>query len=592
PFLAIGRLADAVSIADAQAELASIMADLERAFPENAARGVNVESYEEVTFGRVRRPLFVLLGAVVLVLLVACVNVANLLLARAEGRSREVAVRRALGASPSRIRGQFLVDSVLLTLLGAAGGLLLAHAALDTLVALAPPDIPRIADAALDVRVLAIATTASMLVCILFGLAPALDVRRVDLQHVLKAGAGRSATASHESRRLRESLVIAEVALAVALVISAGLLLRSFQALASVDPGFRTEGILKAEYQLDPLRYPMDFSRWPALPEINNFHATLLDRVGTLAGVRSAALAGQSPLDAGTTNGFVIEGREAESADMPEIRTRFITPGYLATLDVPLSAGRDISHSDVATSPRVALINRSAAERYFPGMDPAGHVLSFWSTSWRIVGVIGDERFSGVDSEPEPAVYAPLAQAPLPAATILLRTDRDAALLADDVRRTLRELDPALALSGVERLDVTLARTVARPRFIAVLLGLFAAVAASLAVIGVHGVISYGVARRTSEIGIRMALGATRASVLRLILAEGVALAAVGVAIGVVLAAAMARAVAALLFGVQPWDPATFGGVIVGMLACAVLASLLPARRAARAQPMAALRAE
>ena len=593
PLLTIGRLHPDASLERAQTELAGIMAELEQAYPENAARGVNLERYRDVTFGPVRAALFVLLGGVVLVLLVACVNVANLLLARTANRRREVAVRRALGASTSRMQRQFLLESVLLTLLGAAGGLLLAHVGVRVLAALAPPDIPRLANAALDVRVLAIATTASIVVCVLFGLAPVLEARRIDLQRVLKSQAGRTATDSRESRRFRDSLVIAQIALAVTLVVAAALLVRSFQTLSAVDPGFRTAGVLSAEYQLAPAsRYPMDFSRWPELTEINTFHATFLERVAGLPGVEGAALAARSPLDPGITNSFTIIGREAESADFPEIRTRFITPGYLATLDVPLIAGRDLEAADIAGAQPVALINRAAARRYFDGSDPIDRQLSFWGTAWRIVGIMGDERFNGVDTAVEPAVYVPLAQAPQATASLLVRTRGDPTALIGAVRSTLRDIDPALALSSAETLDRTLAATVARPRFIAVLLGLFAGLALVLALIGVHGVLSYSVAQRIPEVGIRLALGSTRAGVMRLVLRHGLVLAAAGTLIGLAGAAVITRTMTSLLFGVQPHDAVTFAAVTAGTLTLCAIACLVPAARAARGHPMAALRSD
>jgi predicted permease len=592
PFLTLGRLAPGASLEAAQDELAGVMAELEREYPENAERGVNLEPYETVTFGPVRPALQVLLGAVALVLLVACVNVANLMLARATVRSRELAVRRALGAGAGRIARQFLVESAVLTGLGAAAGVALAHAGLRVLIALAPADIPRLAAAGLDGRVLAFTAAVAAAVALGSGLVPLLQARRLDLQGALKARAGRGAAAGREGRRLRGALVVAEVALAVALVIGAGLLLRSFWALSGVDPGFRTEKVLKAEYQLPETRYPIDFSRWPDLPEIHGFHAELLRRVRALPGVEAAAIAGRHPLDPGFTNSFAVVGREAEAADWPEIRCRFVTPGYLETMGVPLVAGRAIAEGDVAGAPPVGVVNRAAAERYFEGRDPVGQELRFWGVTWRIVGVVGDERFHGLAEDSEPAIYAPILQAPQQGAVLLARTAGDPRALAGPLRRIVHELDPQLALHGVEPLEETAAASIARPRFTAALLGLFGLVAILLALVGVHGVLSYTVAQRGPEVAVRMALGATRRDVVGLVVRDGAALAALGTALGLAGALAGSRLLASLVFGVTHHDAATFLGVAAAVMAAAGLASWLPARRAARAEAAAVLRGE
>lgn len=592
PFFAVARLVSGATLASAQDELAGIMAELETAYPENAARGVNVQPWGDVAFGTVRAALIALLGAVGLVLLIACVNVANLLLARTAARTRELAVRRALGAAPARVRRQLLTESVVLAAIGAAVGLAFAQLSVRALVTLAPAEIPRLAGATLDPRVLAFTTVITVAAVLLFGFAPALRSRGRGLQGALRAQPGRRVTEAREHRRFRRGLVVAEVALAVTLVTSAGLLLRSFDKLLRVDPGFHTEGVVKAQYELPTSRYPLDFSRWPDLHEINGFHARLLERVRALPGVREAALAARHPLDAGFTNSFVIVGREAESADFPEIRTRFITPGYLRTMAVPLIAGRDIDDADIAGTPPVALLNRAAAERYFSGADPIGSELRFWGTNWRIVGIMGDERFRGIDEPAEAAIYTPLAQAPQSSATLLVRAAGDPQALVGALRSAITSLDPELAPHGIETLDVTLARSIARPRFTATLGTLFAAAALILALIGVHGVLAYDVAQRTGEVGIRMALGATRAQVYRMVIRDGVAPAAIGVVIGIAGALIAARATASLLFGVAPHDPLTFGGVALVTIAMAVLACWLPARRAAAGQPMEALRTD
>ena len=592
PFLALGRLAPGASLGAAQSELAGIMADLEATYPENDARGVNLEPYSDVVFGQVRPALLVLLGAVALVLLITCANVANLLLARTTARSREVAVRQALGAGGGRIRRQFLVESLTLVGLGTAAGIALAYGGLEALVAVAPADIPRLDEAAVDGRVLAFTGAIAAVVALVFGMLPALQTRRLDLQETLKAQSGRSGSEGRAGRGFRSALVVAEVALAVMLVLGSGLLLRSFWALRSVDPGFQAEGVLKAQYQLPGARYPRDFSRWPDIPEINDFHASLLASVRGIAGVESAAIAGGHPLDPGFTNSFQIIGREAESADFPEIRTRFITPGYLETLGVELLEGRGIAEGDVARATPVVVINRTAAERYFPDGGALGQQIRFWGVSRTIVGVIGDERFKGLDEATDPAAYAPLIQNPLQTATLLVRTGGDPVALVPEIRRRLTELDPQLALFGVEPLRATLAGTLSGPRFTATLLALFAGLAIALALVGVHGVLSYAVARRAPEVGIRMALGASRRAVLRSVMGEGVALAGIGIALGLVAALVGSRVLAGLVYGISTTDPATFIAVTALVLATAAAASAFPALRAVRVDPVESLRAD
>ena len=592
PFLTLGRLAPGASVDGAQAELAEIAAELEAVYPENADRGVNVEAYAEVVFGPVRPALLVLLGAVALVLLVTCVNVANLLLARTTGRSREVAVRRALGAGSGRVRRQFLVESLTLTGLGTAAGIGLAYVGLGALVALAPADVPRLDEATVNGRVLAFTAGVAALVALVFGMLPALQTRTLDIHETLKAQPGRRATGGRAGRGFRSSLVVAEVAMAVLLVVGAGLMLRSLWRLQAVDPGFATDGVLKVEYQLPDARYPLDFSRWPDLTEIHGFNARFLAEVRGVPGVRSAALASGHPLDPGFTNSFAIVGREAESAEYPEIRTRFITAGYLETVGVELVEGRGLDDGDVAGGTPVVVINRAAATRYFPDGSPLGQQLRFWGIDRQIVGVIGDERFRGIDQPTDPAAYAPLLQNPRQTVTLLVKADGDPLAVVPEIRRRVREIDPSIALYGVEPLEATVTGSLSGPRFTATLLALFGGVAILLALIGVHGVLSYAVEQRVPEMGIRMALGASRRAVLGSVLGEGLALAGIGVALGLLAALVASRVLASLVFGVTTTDPATFLTVPVLVLSTAAAASILPALRAVRVDPVGALRAE
>jgi predicted permease len=365
PIFVLGRLLPGRSLPDARAELAGIAADLERAFPENDGRGVFLEPLADVVFAPVRPALRLLLGTVFLVLLIASVNVANLLLARGASRTREVAVRTALGATRGRLTRQFLVENLLLTLTAAAVGVGLAYLGLDALIAIAPADVPRLASASVDLRVLLFTLVTSVVVGLIFGLVPSLQARRVDVQAALKAEGG-AVTSSTTRRRLGASLVVVELGLAVLLVAGASLLVRSFWKLGGVDPGFRAEGVLKAEYQLPAARYPANFKTWPDFKEMHAFTAALLARVSALPGVQAAAVAGDHPLDPGFTNSFVIVGREAEARSWPEISMRRVTPGYFATVGLPLVRGRALEASDGTAGEPVLLINQAAADRFFP----------------------------------------------------------------------------------------------------------------------------------------------------------------------------------------------------------------------------------
>jgi predicted permease len=595
PIFVLGRLAPGVGIGAAHGELASIAADLEAEYPnDNAGRGANVEAMTDIVFGPVRPALLVLLTGVGLVLLVACANVANLLLARGTTRLRDVAVRAALGAGAGRLARQFLVEGVVLALLGGAAGVVFALWATEMLLSLAPAAIPRLAGVSVNGTVLGVTLALSLVVGLVFGLVPTLQVGRVDLHSVLK-GVGRAAADSrHGGGRLRSALVVAQLAVAVVLVVGAGLLVRSFWELRTVDPGFRADAVLKAEFVLPTGRYPTDFSRWPDFAEIHRFNADLVDRAEALPGVEAAALAGDHPLNPGFTNSFVVIGREAEAADWPEISVRRVTPGYFRTVDLDVREGRALAESDGTFDPAVAVINQSAARRFFPAGPPVGQQIAFWGAARTIVGVVEDEKFSGVAVPSPLAVYLPMAQAPSVngAETLLLRTAASPSQLAASAVRVVRQVDPQLAVYGVEPLSQTLSRTVAQERFTVLLLGAFAALAVLLAVLGVHGVLSYVVARRAPEVGIRMALGAARGDVVGLIVGQGARLAALGLVLGLLGAAVASRLLQSLLFGIGALDPLTYVTVAALVFAVALLASWIPAHRATRIEPMDALRHE
>ena len=593
PIFLLGRLAAGATPEQAQQEMSAILADLEKTYPENTARGAFLEPFEEVVFGRVRPALLVLLGAVALVLLAACANIASLLVARGAVRQREVAVRTVLGAGWRRLVRQFLVESALLTAAGAGLGLVLASLTLDLLVALAPGGIPRLAEVGLDGRVLAVMLSVSLLVALAVGLIPAFQARKTDLQATLKEETGHGATADRRRSRLRSGLVVAELALAVVLSVGAGLLLKSFWRLQAIDPGFRTEGVVKAELQLPESRYPRSFATWPDWREQQGFHDRLLERVLALPGVESAAMAGNHPLDAGFTNSFYVVGREEEARDWPEISIRRVSPGYFPTLGVPLVRGRLFRDGDLAKAQPVLLVNEEAAHRFFPGRDPLGQKVSFWRVEWTVVGIVSNERFFGLAETPPPALYAPLAQAPSMngAGCLLVKAQGDLDILIPEIRGSIRELDPQLAVFGEEPLAETLAESVGQQRFTMLLLAVFAGLALVLAAVGVYGVLSFVVVQRAPEMGIRMALGASQRYVVRQVVWQGARLALVGLALGLAGAFVLTRFLRGLLFGVEVTDPVTFLAVPGLVLLAALLASWVPAQRATEADPMSILRA-
>lgn len=591
PFFVLGRLAEGSNGRAAASEMDRIMADLEARYPENDARGAHVESYAQVVFSPVRPALLTLLAAVALVLLVACVNVANLLLARGTARTRELAVRQALGAGGGRLAGQFLAESVVLTTAAAAAGIGLAYGGLDALRGMAPEELPRLQAVAVDGRVLLATLVVSVLVAFLFSLVPMLQARRWNVRGGLAAARG-AGGGGRQTRSLRSALVVVEMALAVMLVSGAGLLLRSFWTLMHTDPGFRVEGVLKAQFQLPAARYPQNYRVWPRWPRNQAFMRSVLASLDATPGVESAALAGANPLDRGFTNSFVVVGREAEGKDWPELPMRLVTPGYFATVGVPIVEGRGLRDSDDVDAPRVAVVNQAMVKRYFPDGSPIGHAIRMWGTNWRIVGVVADEHFYGLDQPAPPAAYMSPAQAPLSGGTILVRTSGDPMAMAGAVRRAVHDFDPQLAVFGVEPLRQTLSASVAGRRFTTLLLGLFAALALVLMAVGIHGVLSYTVAQRTGEMGIRMALGAGRGNIVGMVLRQGLGLTAVGLALGLAAALAGTRLLASMLYRVPARDPLTLAAVGAVVVVSALVATVAPARRATAADPMGALRAE
>jgi putative ABC transport system permease protein len=539
----------------------------------------------------IRPALLILLGAVTLVLLVACVNVANLLLARANGRTREVAVRAALGAGRGRLVQQFLAESVVLGLAGGVAGLVVAYWSTRALIALGPASIPRLGEVGLDWRVLAFTVAVAIATSVVFGLVPALAATSHAIaRYVSTAGRG---TVGPGGSRLRKTLVVCEMALAVILLVGAGLLIRSYERISVVDPGFSADHLLTFTVALPEQTYKTS-------ADAGRFMRDLVGRLGSHPGVEHAAGIYGLPLDDtfGASSSFTRTG-ETDSADSPTAAMRIVTPAYFSTMKIPLKRGRAFDDRDDEKAPEVVAINEETARRYWPGVNPLGQQLHLGvrlaearSGMKTIVAVVGDVKGRSLDVGAPPEVYVPYAQHQVDSLTIAVRTAADPMAFVPVARADLASLDRELPLAGVRTMDEVIGRSIAERRFTMLLLASFAAVAVLLAAIGVYGVLAYLVSQRTQEIGVRLAIGATPADVVRLFVREGAGLTLVGVAAGLAGALAATRALTTLLFGVTTTDPITFAAVAGALAIVALLASYLPARRAARVDPMAALRAD
>ena len=591
----IGRLKPGVSIAAASAEMNSIMAQLGREHPDGDSgwRVLVVPLYREIV-GTNERMLLVLLGAVGLVLLIACANAANLLLARATSRRREMAVRLALGAPRSRLIRQMLTESTVISILGGVGAAMIAIFGVKALVAMLPADFPRLHDIHVDLAVFSFTLVVALATGIFFGLAPALQSSRADVNQNLREG-GRGASGSARHLRLRNTLVISEVSLACVLLIGAGLLLRSFVNLLRTDPGFRAERVLTASVSLPEETYNGG-------PSILSFYNLLLGRLESLPAVHAAGIGSDLPWTGYDDNlgGFQIEGKKPPPHQDFHARFHMASPDYFRALGIPLAAGRFFTDDDNMKGHPVLIINRAMANRYWPGENVIGKRIDFFEdhpkeTDWyTIVGVVGDVKDTPQKAAAEPAFWWAMPQTPFkpPAFMITVRANAEPASLVNAVRISVRELDPTLALADVRLMQQIANASLTAPRFILILVGLFAALAITLAAIGTYGVISYSVNQRMHEFGMRVALGAKPWDVLHLVLAQGMKLAAAGVLIGVVSALALARVLRNLLYDVSVADPLTFAAVALLALTIAALACYLPARRATEADPIVALRAE
>jgi putative ABC transport system permease protein len=584
-FLAtIGRARPGVSAQDVDADLRRVGTQLQSAFPEtNGNLTFTSTPLREMIVGDVQRPLLVLLGAVGFVLLVACANVANLLLARGSARHGELAVRAAIGAGRARLVRQLITEAIVLGLAGGVLGLVIAYASTAALIAARPADLPRLDQIGLDGTVAAFTLGAALLTGLVFGMVPALQATNDHLLRGLQES-GRSAGGGRRAQRLRSALVVAEMALAVILLTGSGLLIRSFVELTRVNPGFQPEGAMA-------IRVTFQGEMYKGGDQIRNRVNDITDRLRGLPGVTAVAAGTVLPLGGlGALNDFAVEGAPPPPPDVnQEIAVANVTPDYFRAIGTPLQRGRLFSALDHEKAPAVAIINEAAARRWFPNEDPIGRrVLS--GGPREVVGVVRDVLQRNPGEPAVPQMFLPYAQRTSRSVRLIVRAQGDALALAPSIRDQIRSLDPNLPLADVVPLSEMVARSIARPRFYTSLLTLFAAVALALSATGVFGVMSYTVAQQSKEIGIRMALGARTADVLRSIVGHALLLAGIGVVTGIVAALALGRLIRNQLFGVNVFDPLTITTVIAVLLTSAAVASLLPARRAATVDPMTAFR--
>jgi predicted permease len=584
----VGRLAPGTSVEAADAAMDRLARSLGEEHPEEVAGWeVTVVPLHEQRVGEIRPALLILLGAVAVLLAAACFNVANLLLARGTARAGEVAVRSAVGASRGRLVRQLLTESLLLAAAGGAVGAGLAFGGLEVLRSSLAAQIPRLADAVLDLRVLAVAAALSLATGAAVGALPAIRDSRADLRGSLSDGAAFRGQAPGRDR-LRQALVAVQVALAVVLLAGSGLLLRSFLAVRSVDPGFETEGLLAVSLNLPG-------SSYPDTPDHTRFYEDLLERLARLPGAAAVAATSEPPVVGyNMTRTPVLEGAAGEWRGQSPPH-RIVTVGYFETLGIPLVAGRSFDRFDRPGSPLVLVVNEAMARQLWPGEEPLGKRLAFdLEGPWhQVVGVVGDTRDQGLEAPADPAIYAPLAQKGwhwMTWMTVLVRTGGDPHALADAVRDEVWALDPTLPVLATRTVEEVYAESRARRRFHTLLFSLFAGFGLVLGLVGLYGVTAFAVARRTREIGIRMALGARRGNVAAMVLRQGAALTALGLAAGTAAALALSRTLSSLLFGVGPHDPATFAAIVALLAAAALAACYLPARRAARLDPTRALR--
>lgn len=587
----LARLKQGVSEEQAQSEMSLIAGQLQQQYPEtNAGRGVRVVPLHKQVVGKVESYLYMLFAAVGFVLLIACANVAGLLLARVTARHREVAIRLALGASRWRLMRQLLTESLILSLLGGLLGLLVAYGGIKLLLVLTPSEVPRLHEIGLHLPVFLWTLTISIVTGLLFGLAPAVQASRPDLNKALKDSSGRNHGSSQGSG-LRNLLVVSEVTVALLLLVGAGLMTKSFVRLQQVNPGFEATNVVSMYIALPTQKYRRQ--------QVNTFYDQLLERVRNLPRVKSAAGIDPLPLsNTDVTTNFVVEGAPVVNlADRPDAGRRIITPGYFQTMGIPILKGRSFTEQDRENTPNVIVVNEALASRYWPNEDAIGKRLSFEDDPgkplWReIVGVAGNVKHKALEIDVMPEVYFPYQQFPGNFMNLVVHTDSDPVSMIPAIRNQVLSIDKDQPVADIMTMEQRLARSVASSRFVMLLLSSFSVLALGLAAVGIYGVMAYLVTQRTQEIGVRMALGAQRHDVLRLVVGKGMVLAIIGTAIGLGAALALTRLMRSLLFEVTPTDWLTFVIASMVLLTVAVLACYIPARRATKVDPLVALRYE
>jgi predicted permease len=587
----IARLKPGVTLAQAQAAMDVIASSLSKQYPDtNKYMSVHLSSEQERLTGSIRPALLVMMIAVGLVLLIACVNVANLLLARATTRGREIAIRTAMGAGRVRVVRQLLTESLLLAIVAGIFGAAFAIWGSEVLVRLSPENLPRVDEIHIDSWALAFTAGLSLLTGILFGLAPALQSTHSNIVEALKEGS-LSMTAGRSRHGLRSSLVIVEMALALILLVSAGLLIRSLIRLQDVNPGFDPHKVMTASLDLPDAKY--------SDPKKAEFFRQLIPQLEAIPGVQSAAAVFPLPMSGDEIRtSFQIEGRPVAKSDESHTSIRAVTPNYFGTMRIPLLRGREFTERDDASATKVLIVNQAFAQQFFPGENPVGkHILAGIANAGEppmreIIGVVGNVKFEDLTTEFSPESYIPYAQLQFGSLTIVVRSSKDPEGLAKPIASVVQSLDKDLPTYSPKTVEQYLDGTIAVPRFNTFLLAIFAALAMVLTAVGLYGVISYTVAQRTHEIGIRMALGAQPGDMMRLVVSQGMRLALFGVAVGLVAALGLTRFLSSLLFGVSSADPLSFAAVVAMLFTVVLLACYIPARRAMRVDPMVALRYE